>query len=318
MNSDDIQIINDTYIRILKNGRRIYKESEKENSIEVAQELESYSTYLNQMNEKLESILDLANKYSSECLTKATEIREYIDINDKYSDDPSKMFMAHREMFKGMSWADITDIEDEKKRILKNISQIVKEPKNPDKYKHNPIMYKDVSKIYGKELGFNCKIPIINKLNEMPSALYWYEGDQQNPKGIYACISRKFYVQVPFPNVIDGTKDFNRTCSVKCKYNTVEECLKVRDDLANRYNSDVRECNFAHLGDKYIKIGTAFRCPNIPRFGNHRFLKDDLKNLPDCDIKMLLMYSLSDILLCSLWFQNQKDTSMVLTNIDTC
>jgi hypothetical protein len=318
MDAGDMQIINDTYIRILKKGRRIYKESEHENSIEVAQKLESYSTYLNQMNEKLESILELADKYSRECLTKATEIREYVDINNRYADDPSKMVMAHREMCKGMSWSDITDIEDEKESVLKNISQIVKIPKNLDEYKHEPIMYKDISNIYGKDLGFNCKIPIINKLNEMPSALYWYGGDQKNPKGIYTCLSRKFYVQVPFPNVIDGTKDFNRSCSIKCKYNTVEECLKVRDDLANKYNSDVRDCNFAHFGDKYIKIGTTFRCPNIPRFGNHHFLKDDLKNLPDYDIKMLLMYSLSDILLGSLWFQNQKDTSMVLTNIDTC
>lgn len=318
MDGNDMQIINDTYIRILKNGRRIYKETDQENYIESAQKLESYSTYLNQMNEKLESILELTNKYSRECLAKATEMREYVDINNRYSDDPSKMIIAHRELFKGMSWGDISDIEYEKECVLKNISQMVKKPKNPDDYKHNPIMYKDISTIYGKDLGFNFKIPIINKLNEMPSSLYWYEGDQKNPKGIYTCLSRKFYVQVPFPNVIDGTKDFNRTCSIKCKYNTAEECLNVRDDFANKYKSELRNCNFAHSGDKYIKIGTSFRCPNIPRFGNHSSLNYDLKNLPDCDIKMLLMYSLSDVLLGSLWFQNQKDISMVLTNIDTC
>lgn len=318
MDASDMQLLNDIYIRILKKGRAIYKESEKENIISNAQKLETYSTYLEQMNAKLETILDLTYKYARECITKATEIRQFIDINDRYKDDPSKMFLAHKEMYSGMSWADLTDIEDEKERILKNVAEIVKTPNLKSEFVQTPIIYKDLSKIYGNDIGFNCKIPIINKLNEMPSALYWYDGDQQNPKGVYTCLSRKFYVQVPFPNVIDGTKDFNRTCSIKCKYNTNEECLIVRSDLAKKYESTIRECKFAHVGDKYIKIGTTFRCPNIPRFGNHAFLKDDIENLPDCDIKMLLMYSLSDILLSSLWFQKQKNTNIVFTNIDTC
>jgi hypothetical protein len=33
---------------------------------------------------------------------------------------------------------------------------------------------------------------------------------------------------------------------------------------------------------------------------------------------MMLMYSLSDMLLGSLWFQKQNNNNMILTNIDTC
>jgi hypothetical protein len=318
MDTTDMQLINDIYINLLKKGRHIYKESGKEYILSNAQKLESYSKYLSQMNDKLEAILDLTDKYSNECMIKANKIRLYIDINDRYKDDPSKMFLAHKKMHGNVSWGEVTEIKDKKNILLKNVSKIVKKTNSKSEYNQEPIIYKDISKIYGNDIGFECKIPIINKLNEMPSALYWYDGDKQNPKGVYICVSRKFYVQVPFPNVVNGTKDFNRTCSIKCKYNTEKECFAARRGLSNRLDSKPRECTFAHSGDKYIKIGSLFRCPNMPRFGSHSSLKDDLENLPDCDIKVLLMYSLSDVLLSSLWFQKQKNKNITFTNIDIC
>jgi hypothetical protein len=317
MDSHDMSLLNEIYIRILKKGRSIYDKS-MENVIINAQNLESYSTYLNEMNEKLESILDLTEKYSNECIEKATEIRKYVEINNKYKDDSSRMIHAHKEMYSGLSWADVTDVEDAKEKILNNVDKIIVKPVSEMEFKQTPILYKDISNIYGKDIGFNCKIPIINKLNEIPSAFYWYAGDKNNPKGIYICISRKFYVQIPFPNIIDGTRDFNRKCSIKCKYESKEECLKLRTELANRYNSSIRECNFAHKGEKYVRVGTTFRCPTMPHFGRHSSLKNDLENLPDYDIKMMLLNALSDIFISKLWFQRQKNDNLILNNIDTC
>ena len=47
-----------------------------------------------------------------------------------------------------------------------------------------------------------------------------------------------------------------------------------------------------------------------------------MDNIPDDDIKTILMYSLSDMLLSSMWFQRQKDEdnhkSIIMTNIDIC
>lgn len=311
-------MLNDIYMKILKKGRTLYKEAEDNPIISNAQKLESYSAYLGQMNDKLECIIDLTYKYTHECISKATEVRKHIDINDRYKDDPSRMYLAYKEINKGMSWADINDIDEEKDRVLNDVEKIIKKPNVKTEYENTPILYKELSSLYGVDLGFNISIPIINKLNEMPSSMYWYAGDKKNPPGIYTCLSRKFYVQIPLPNVIDGTKDFNRTRSIKCKFNTEAECLVVRQDLANKYGSDVRDCKFAHVGDTYLKIGMSFRCPSIPRFGNHMFLNDDLENLPDYDIKMMLMYSLSDMLLGSLWFQKQKNNGIILTDMDIC
>ena len=155
----------------------------------------------------------------------------------------------------------------------------------------------------------------------MPNTFYWYNGDKKNPPGVYACLSPGFCVRVPFPDIIDATNSYNRTGSIRCKHDTQHECLKIRRDLASRYNSDVRECTFAHKNDKYIKIGTLFRCPNMPHFGTHRTLSKDLDSILDEDIKTMLMYSLSDMLLSSLWYQKKhpsKKTSLVLTDIDVC
>lgn len=316
MDANDMKVINDIYIKILKKGRSNYNNASM--NISSAQNLESYATYLGQMNGKLEELLDLTDKFAHECLTKATEIRTNVDINNKYKDNPERMFHAHKEIYSEMSWADITENEDETQRVLNSIENKVTQKNKISEYAHTPIMYKNISNLYNHDLCTKFKIPIITSLNEMPSSLYWYNGDQTNPEGIYICLSRGFYVQVPFPNVVDGTKDFSRTRSIKCKYNTEDECCKIRKDLASKYNSDIRECNFAHKGDQYIKIGTSFRCPNMPRFGNHIWLNNDLNDLPDYDVKMLLMYSLSDILLTSMWFQKQKNNGMVLTNIDIC
>jgi hypothetical protein len=319
MDPTDVKTINDIYVKILKTGRRLY---DSENSPECegntvchAQKLESYSTYLGQMNDKLEHILKISDKYANECFTKATEIREFVNLHDKYKDDEFPLFSVNRELYKNLDWGHEMEMEDKKNEILDNIKNIT-EKKNIHEYK--PIMYKNVKDLYSTKIDFDWKIPIINRLNEMTPSLYWYNGDKNNPKGVYTCLSNGFNVQVPFPNTIDGTKDFNRVCSIKCKYNTTVDCLKVRQDLSNKFNSDIRPCNFAHAGEKYSKLGTSFRCPNIPRFGNHMFLNNDLNKLPDYDMKMMLMYSLSDVLLSSMWFQKHKIKKLLLTNIDTC
>lgn len=319
MDSQDMKTLNDIYIRLLKNGRDIYDKS-VDKTIADAQELESYSEYLNQMNEKLENILDLTDKFSIECINKATEIRQYIEFNDKYKDDPFRMLLYDKNKYAGISWADISEIEDKKENLVKQVDEKINKPYNENDFKRKTVLYKDISDIYGKglNLGFDCKIPIINRINEIPPALYWYKGDKTNPKGVYICISHRFYAQIPFSNIIDGTKDNDRTCSIKCKYENNVDCTRARSEYAQRYNSDIRECKFAHKGEKYVRIGTALRCPNMPYFGRKSTLSKDLGNLPDHDIKMMLMNALSDLFLSNLWFQKQKNENLVLHNIDTC
>jgi hypothetical protein len=316
MDERDMQVINDIYVKILRNGRKMYG---SENTIAAACQLETYSTYLSEMNDKLESMVDLTQKFSVECLSKATEIREEVAINNKFDGDQSKISFAFRDKNSNLSWADATDIEDRTDAVLECVeAAIVKKPTEGE-FKQGHVLYKTLTDIYGIELDHEWKLPIANRIKDIPPALQWYKGDTNNPEGIYICLSDGFYTQVPMPNILDATKDFNRTGSVKCKHYTKEACYKARETLAYRRNFDMRSCSFAHKGDKYVKIGTIFRCPKFPGFGKHSSLNADLVEIPDDDIRSILMYSLSDAMLSSLWFQNQKQKNgMVMTNIDIC
>jgi hypothetical protein len=315
--AQDMKLINDVYVRTLKMGKKLYLGADGDATLKTAQELESYVGYLNHINEKISQILDLTDSFAEQCLEKANDIREQVDLEDEYKGDPSGMFMAYAKLDKTMSWADMSDKEDVKNGVMESVASVIEKTVTKKDYTHAPILYKNVSKIYGADLGFNFKVPIINKITEMPSSLYWYNGDGKYPPGIYICVTRGFYVQVPFPNVVDSTRDFNRTGSIKCKYANSTECNNIRSELARKYNSDVRPCNFAHTGDRYIKIGTSARCASSPRFGNHSFLKSDINEIGDSDINTILMYSLSDILLSSIWAQRRRKTS-ITTKIDIC
>jgi hypothetical protein len=316
MDPDDIKLINDIYIKVLKKGKQLYNNDD--NSTSNAKYLESYAMNLGEMNEKLESIVLLTDKYATECLNKAIEIREFANLYEKYKDDKYPVLAVTKEMNKNLKWGDSMELEHKKQIILDDVDKLISKKISKNEYDHKKIMYKTIKDIYSTKLNFDWKLPIVNKLNDIPTSLYWYKGDKTHPKGVYTSLSTGFYVQVPLPNVIDGTKDFNRVCSTKCKYNTVDACLLVRQSLSTRFNTNIRSCNFAHTGDKYSKIGSLFRCPNLPRFGNHTYINTDIDVLPDYDIRMLLMYSLSDIMLSSMWFQKQKTSKLFLTNLDIC
>jgi hypothetical protein len=334
MNSDEIILLNKIYKSVLLNGRKQYADASTNTTIKSACFLESFSLYLNEMNDKLSMILNLTDKYATECLNKATEIRKDIELNGKYASDPSHMFFAHQEKYKGMSWADMSEKEDKTENILNQVKEIVQKPPEKQNYVHNLITYKTIDSVYDVNIGFPYKIPIINKLSDIPPSFYWFNGDDKHQEGIYTSLSNGFYIKVPFPNIIDATNSYDRTGSIKCKYNTYNDCLKIRTDLSNKYNTDTRECNFAHKNDKYVKIGTTFRCPSMPHFGAHTSLSRDLGTIPTGDIKTMLMYSLSDMLISSLWFQksqieknntnknlensSKNQTNVFMSNIDIC
>jgi hypothetical protein len=296
---------------ILYKGVVLY-DSENDSSQRI-NDMELYKLYMDKAKDKLYEMSNLINDYSNEYLEKINELKKINKLEKKYKSDPYPILSIHKELYKSESWYDITVKEENTNKVRGEVDKFI----NTD-YKYTPITYKKLSNIDNVGLDFDLKIPIIDRLEEIPPSMYWFNGDSTYEKGIYTAISKKICIQIPLPNVVDGTKDFNRSCSVKCKNNSKEECYKIRKDLSNMYNSEIRNCNYAHTGEKYSKIGTAFRCPNTPRFGNHNYLNHDLDNTSENDIKILLMYSLSDILLSSMWFQKKKKKKLILNNINIC
>ena len=317
MDSSDMKVISEIYNKILKRCRYDYNMGSDD--IESACLLETDHMHLNEINDQISSILKVSKDFANECLARATEIRESVMLLDKYKHEQHPELKVEKELYKNLNWHDKTEIEDNKKNILECVDKII-ENDNKKEICNKPTkkIYKNISDIYNIKINFNYEIPVVNSISEIQPSLYWFGGDKTHIMGVYTCVTPGVYIQVPFPNVIDGSKEYNRLSSFKCKYNTKIECDKIQNILSTKYNSAIRICNFAHVGEKYNKVGAHTRCPGVPRFGNHNSINVDLDDVLESDIKLMLMHSLSDTLLSSLWFQKQKTKQSVLTNIDIC
>lgn len=160
-------------------------------------------------------------------------------------------------------------------------------------------------------------MPIVTNITDIKPAIYYWTGDTTYPSGLYISIYEGCYIQIPFPNVIDGTKNNTREGSIQCKYKTIKQCVEARKALSAKYQTNIRPCNFAHAGDRYLKIGTNYRCPSNPSLGYHNTFCEDIHKVNMSDIRVMLMYSLSDLLISTIWCQNQNVTGL-LTDIDIC
>ncbi len=149
-----------------------------------------------------------------------------------------------------------------------------------------------------------CKItvPVAEKLSDIPKCLRWYRGDQKTPRGLYICIDENLIVQVPFPDICDIQ---NKTKIANCKYKTQEACAK--------YNKK-QECLFVHIGQKYNKLSIYTRCPDRPNIGKHSSLAEDITFLNVDNLRPMLLYSLSDILIAIIWAR-AKNNRIVLTDL---
>ncbi len=172
--------------------------------------------------------------------------------------------------------------------------------------------------IEGVDLQKNfLELPIAETLESIPPAFYWYTGDKYHKSGIYISLCKDFHIKIPFPNLINLTKEFNSK-SIKCKYETLTECQTNKKKIATIYGGEVKECFYVHKKEKFNKVGTPYRCA-VETFGNHKLLNFDLKRVSNLDIKHLLMHSLSDDILAILWYQNKFKVrqKLVFTNLDT-
>ena len=299
MNEGELIKIDEIYKNLLTRSDILYKMPSTAYNIKS---LEYHHSYIMEMNDKIEKVLKLSKKIGIECKNKAEYMKTEIEYK-KTNDDFTSTVLTFRNKYKNATWGDICEEEEKKENLFNKATQFVN---CVNKYKTSLIPYKNINSIKGVELGFDYKIPIINKLNEIPPCLYWYNGDKKNEKGVYICLTNGNYIKMPFVNVIDISINEEKVKTIKCKYNTLENCKK---------NTNIN-CRFAHVGEKYMRLGTAQRCLALQRFGKHNTLKNDLDKVSDQEIQMLLINSLSDLLLSSIWYQKHNKKKCI-SNIDT-
>lgn len=274
--------------------------------------LDYLASKIEKVNDEIEkyrkSILELEDKYFYDdehqfVLSFNTDEKEELaspNYIDSYKKSINSQIIKHK-------YSDVLMLGLSNQKKVKNV--ISNESKNT-----NEII---LNKIEDVDLQSNVlKLPVIKNLQDMPSAFYWFEGDQFYKKGIYTSLCKNFYVKVPFPNLINASKDY-KLKSIRCKYATLQECQANKKKISSIYNTDVKECFYVHKKEKFNKVGSQYRCA-LETFGNHEILDNDLEKVSHFDIKHILMYSLSDDLLAILWYQNKfKDSKeLVFTNLD--
>ena len=324
MNSDNLEKLHFIYIDILKNGLNSYNinyDNDNNKSIEnYITNLAHNKTYIQEMNKNLENILDVSKKLIIECDNKSKEANMQIILNDKYKNDPNKIIKIIKELNNGLSWADITEEDDISNDNINNIKLLI-DTKLDNTYKNDKTLYKKLDNIYDTKLDFIYKIPIINNIKDIPSPLYWYNGDECNKEGIYMNLTNGSHIYVPFPDVLyNETK--NKHKIIQCKNKTITECKKFRYNYNKNNKNYIYKCNFLHVGEKKLKYNNLLKCPFNHRFGNHLFLNNDLKNASYSDMQNFILYNISDILLLTVWSQKQKtlnnSLNEIINNIDIC
>jgi hypothetical protein len=302
--------------------------------------LAKYTYELSHLRESMYEWMILMDNLIAECRGKEAELQEeYNELNSvenpniSDSDSDKETNITHTadnikfitiknsgKPEKKLNWADMCDIDDSHEQCISKLDSAIEKINKPIKeFKIvSPPEYKDITHIRGVNIG-NLRVPIIHDLKDISPSIYWFSGDKDNKSGLYLALTPNCYIEIPLPQTIDGTKNSNRNSSIRCKYGSLQDCQLNRENLATKYNSEIRQCHFAHKGDKYVKVGTSFRCPSIPDFGNHYGLKADLQNINIYDIRMLLMYATSDLLLSNIWLQQEALNDMVvLNNLDMC
>jgi hypothetical protein len=175
-----------------------------------------------------------------------------------------------------------------------------------------------IERILIPDIGYYMKLYKVNKLDQIPPMFCYYENpdDKVNKPGLYCSIIPGVQIRIPFPTIIDSTKEYGRGSSIRCKYKSKDTCNEQRNKMAKYHNSGIRLCNFAHTGEKIIKIGYPSRCSIIPRFGDCSTLINDIKTVKMPDIKNILLYGLNDIATSAIWLDCNKISNVVYNDIE--
>ncbi len=164
------------------------------------------------------------------------------------------------------------------------------------------------------ELGYHLKVPVVSNFSQIPPSIYYVKSETP---GLFIRLPNDNIVKIPFPEVVDSKKEYDRKHSIRCKYRTKSECDNQRSKMAKFHNSPLRICNFAHESDTIVKIGYPSRCPAVPNFGNPKTMSADIKHVTQNDIKNVLLYGLSDLISGVIWLDYAGISKTIFANLET-
>ncbi len=156
------------------------------------------------------------------------------------------------------------------------------------------------------ELNCSLKVHSVKSLKTIPPMFNYYRGDSKNPAGLYCCVIPHVYIRVPFPEIVDSTKEIKRNHSIRCMYKTKQICEEQKKKISKQRNTLPQICNFAHEGDKIVKIGYPSRCSKMPNYGNPVTFTNDMKEMDIDAIRNIIMYGINDVAVAAVWMDYNK------------
>lgn len=322
-------ILNEAYSDLLRRFNKVQLVPNSKNTIEegnaIFKEGVDLLKMINNFSKKLETMLSDCQDFVKDAV---------VDLNQKTRDED---FVFHTTggmlSYNTRSLVINEDIEV-MKYSLKNVKKLPEktsknESDTPNKEnKSSKDINKDVNKemkeikentmerILIKEMSVYYNAPTVTNITDIPPMFHYYKGDQKHQAGLYCCLVENVFIRVPYPEVIDSTKNYSKFRSIRCKYKTKAECDSKRAYMAEKY-PDVRQCNFAHVGEKLVKIGYPSRCI-IPNFGNPETFHTDYKTISRDILKTIMLYGVSDLVSAALTIDNMKWNSSctILDNIN--
>ena len=163
-------------------------------------------------------------------------------------------------------------------------------------------------KVHINELKHDIKINIVENLQDIPPAIYYVKDNE----GFYINLGNNNYAKIPFPDIVDYSKEHDKKMTISCKYFNKSDCDNQRLRMSKLYGTQLRSCNFAHKNERLIKIGYHARCPSVPNFGNPATINIDIKKINNTDLNNLLLYGLNDLFCAIMYldFIKQKNTTL--------
>lgn len=241
--------------------------------------------YCRELREKMDKYMRKLESATSELSDFVGRVRD--DLSKPHPDDDFVFSTAH-----GML-------------SYRGRDKITHEKKTP----HITTRKKIKSRILIPECGYYINVNTVNSLSDIQPAICYFDGED---KGFYCCLVPGVYVKIPFPEIIDATKNFSRMRTIRCKHITLKNC----DDKRKEHCKTFAQCNFAHKGQRIKKLGYSSRCPSLPVFGHPSRITTDVKKIKESDIKNVMLYGLSDLMAAMIWMDSNKIKKKVITDID--
>ncbi len=277
-------IIENSYVYMVKNGKLEYNEVKLNIDNSKEEKIKLLVNVDNNTNNNL-----LINTNNTNLLTNTNNINLLTNTNNNLITTNNTNLLTNTNNTNLLT--NITKSKDYNIKILtKNNKETIKEDVN---YKLIP------------EININYLIKQNNTVENIPCMFQYIKNDKFR-EGIYCCLMPGIYIKVPFPEIIDSTKEYNRDKTIRCRFKKLSICNQQRLKMSKLHNSIIRICNYAHENDNIIKIGYNSRCTVSPNIGNPNTFKNDINLLDIDDVKHLLLYGLNDIFIAAYWLQNNK------------